>query len=227
MNLADAAIKLGSDTLVMSSYWNMQTEKQSWFFSPNPDLKSATKRPSVFTSWGDWDKASSNQKKTLATMAGFKQDATNVIRRDADLIKLKSAYSKWRSDLFSVFWGKQYTCNIFVGDAIFLAYGRMVNAINVNGHYYDPNQIRSCIGPFKKRSKIEDVKLGDIVVMLDGHHVEIITKIQNYTFADKGFCSCGAGRAYEDEMGTEKCDSSFTLSETRELENYQNTFYYI
>lgn len=230
MNLADAAKKLGSDKLVMNSYWNVQTRKQSWFFSPNPKLKSATKKPSRFTDWDDWDNLSSNQKRTLACLSGFKQDATNIIRRDSDLSKLKSGYSKWRNDLYSVFWGNNssgtWTCNIFIGDAIFLAHGKSITG--GNGHYYDPRQIKSGNGPFKARKTIDEVKIGDIVVMHGGSHVEIVTKFKNYLIADKGFCSYGAGRGSEGQMGTEKCDSSDIFgSEDREIKNTKNTYHYL
>ena len=228
MNLADAALKLGSDKLIMTSYWNIQTRKQSWFFSPNPKLKSATKRPSKFASWNDWDKASSNQKRTLACLAGFKQDATDVVRKASDLSRLKTAYLKWRKDLYAVYWGnnssKTWTCNIFVGDAIYLAQQKSVTADN--GHYYDPRQIKSGKGPFKERKTIEDVKIGDIVVMHGGSHVEIITRFKDYLIADKGFCSCGAGRGSESQMGTEKCDSGTTFDEDRELEYKRNSYHY-
>jgi len=227
MNLADAAKKLGGDRIIMDSYWNFQTKKQGWFFSPNLKLESATAKPKKFNTWDDWDVAAPNQKRTLATIAGFKEDATNIKRIDSDLSKLKSAYSKWQNDLYSVFWGNQYTgtwtCNIFVGDALYLA-GR--NIMASNRHYYDPRQIKSGNG-FKTRKTIDEVKIGDIVVMHGGSHVEIVTKFIDYKFADKGFCSRGAGRGNQGELGIEKCDVNFQFDEDRELKNFKNSFHYL
>jgi hypothetical protein len=146
MNLADAAKKLGGDRTIMDSYWDFQKGKFSWFFSPNSNLEQATRRPSTFTTWEHWYALPKNQQRTLASIAGFKQDATDVIKRDSDLSKLKSAYSKWRNDLYSVFWGNQYagtwTCNIFVGDALYLA-GR--NIMASNRHYYDQGKLNQAM----------------------------------------------------------------------------------
>jgi len=63
--------------------------------------------------------------------------------------------------------------------------------------------------------------------MLDGKHVEIVTHLVSNIIADDGFCSRGAGRGNENEMGTEKCDQWFYLDDTRELDNSKNSFYYL
>lgn len=99
MNLADAAQILGSDGTIMDSYWKFQKKRQGWFFSPNPKLDSFTSKPKKFSTWADWDSASINQQRTLSTLAGFNNDATNIIRNKTDLLKLTSAYSKWRYNL--------------------------------------------------------------------------------------------------------------------------------
>lgn len=141
-----------------------------------------------------------------------------------------AAIRNWRHDLYSIFWGNPFTgtwtCNIFIGDALYLT-GR--NIMAGNRHYYDPRQIKFGSGGFKTRKTIDEVKMGDIVVMHGGSHVEIVTKIVNYMIADKGFCSRGAGRSYQGEMGIEKCDSNniFTGNEDRELKNFKNSFHYL
>jgi hypothetical protein len=97
-----------------------------------------------------------------------------------------------------------------------------------NGHYYSPSQIKLGNGPFVPRKSAKDAKIGDIVVMLGAHHVEIVTRLKNYSRADKGFCSRGAGRPFQKELGTEKCDESyFIFDEDRELGNSKNTFYHL
>lgn len=111
-----------------------------------------------------------------------------------------------------------------MGDALYLM-GSSIIASNI--HYYDPRQIKAGKGGFKTRKTIDEVKIGDIVVMLGGDHVEIVTKLVNYIFADKGFCSRGAGRPWENETGTEKCDVNFKFDENRELGNFENSFHYL
>jgi hypothetical protein len=63
--------------------------------------------------------------------------------------------------------------------------------------------------------------------MHGGSHVEIVTKFVNYKIADKGFCSRGAGRGFQSDMGIEKCDVNFQFDEDRELKNFKNSFHYL
>lgn len=229
MSLVNAAKKLGQDRLIMQSYIDFQTKKFSWFFSPNPYLKSATKKPKSLNNWEDWYKMNPNQKRTLASLAGFKQDATDIKAIKDHFNKLNAAYNKWKINLYSVFWGNAFTgtwtCNIFVGDAIYMATGKKFTA--GNGHYFDPQQIKAGASSLRKRKKVDEIKAGDIVVMSGGAHVEIVTKLKDYIIADKGFCSIGGGRSFSSQMGTEKCDNYYDLTESRELKNIRNTFFYL
>ncbi len=200
-------------------------------FSPNPGLLSATRRPSIFSSWSHWDRLSSKQKSTLASLAGFHYTASNVKRTNTHLKLLKHAHGLWEWDLYSVFWSgngydKTYLCNVFVGDAIYL-YNQQ-NFIAGNGHYYDPRQILNGRSFLKKRASYTDVQIGDIVVIGTGH-VEIITRIEKNLVFDDGFCSIGAGRGErgEDGDGKVRCDSSNYFKETRELKNPNNTYFYL
>jgi hypothetical protein len=144
MNLVEAATKLGDDPVIMDSYWFFQTKVRNWFFSPNRHLESATHKPRKFSTWDDWSSFSANQQRTVACLAGFKEDATDVVKKESHLLKLRNGYSQWRESLYSVFWANNYsgtwTCNIFVGDAIYLAKRRSVVA--GNNHYYSPSQIK-------------------------------------------------------------------------------------
>ncbi|MGH1387855.1 hypothetical protein [Kordia sp.] len=224
-NLADAAEYLGNQTIVMESYWNFQDDKYDWFFSPNYNLKSATKKPSKFNNWNDWQKFSSKVKKTIGNLAGFNKDITNVKKNDTDLDKLRKAYKKWSANLYSIHWASNYggawMCNVFVGDAMFL-YKRSIT--NAGQHYYDPDQISKGKSPLKEINA-KDVKRGTIAVMLNGIHVEIITSLKTYYFSDKGFCSIGAGRGTKSETGSIKCDSGTTFAGTREIENTDNKYF--
>lgn len=224
--LADSADKLAANSLVMDYYSHFEKGTYGFFFSPNPKLNSATKRPSKFSSWDDWDLLAPNQIRTLSVLGGFKEDATDVIRNNTDLDKLKAAYIVWPSNLYSVFWQNEkfkgvWTCNIFVGDAIYLWKKNAI--INDNRHYFGPSDIKDGKGPFKKVTT-NKVSRGCIVVF-GNTHTEIITSIKKYKFADDGFCSIGAGRGNRSSTGTIRCDGSMNPDETREIENPNNTYY--
>ncbi|MDD3005445.1 hypothetical protein [Flavobacterium sp.] len=224
--LAEASEKLASNSLVMDFYSYFEKGTYGFFFSPNPNLNSATKRPSKLDNWENWDLFAANQKRTLAVLGGFKEDATDIIRNDTDLNKLKKALNKWPSTLFSVFWQNEtfkgvWTCNIFVGDSIYL--WKKKSFTNTKRHYYGPAEIKTGKGPFQKLD-IDKVKRGAIVVF-GSTHTEIITEIKTYLIADNGFCSLGAGRGNRRDTGTLRCDSSLTSSEIREIEYPKNTYY--
>lgn len=231
MGLENAAMQLGENKTIMNSYWHFHKRQQNWFFSPNPKLAGATRKPNAFSSWKHWDGLSSTQKSTLATLGGFHYTASNVIRNNSHLARLKKAYSNWDSRLYSIFWSntsayKIWLCNVFVGDSIYLYNKRSFTS--ANRHYYDPRQILSGQTSLKKRNSYKEVQPGDIVVIGTGH-VEIITSLVSHIFADDGFCSIGAGRG-NDRQGTGngqiKCDQAFSSS-TRELDNDYNTYYYL
>ncbi|WP_299431378.1 hypothetical protein [uncultured Aquimarina sp.] len=121
---------------------------------------------------------------------------------------------------------KIWLCNVFVGDAIY-AYSKR-SFTSVNRHYYDPRQIINEQSTLKKRANYREVEPGDIVVF-GKSHVEIITSITKHVFSDDGFCSIGAGRGQRGSSGdgTIRCDSALSFSESRELENDNNTYFYL
>lgn len=221
--LASAAEALAGISLVMDYYSHFEQGTYGFFFSPNGKLESATKRPTSFSTWEDWPNLAANQRKTLAVLGGFKEDTTNVIKNDSDLKKLKAAYKKWPKELWSIWWANDYggtwTCNIFVGDALYL--WKKKSIVKDNRHYYAPSEISKGQGPFKKLAK-DKVERGAIV-LFGTHHMEIVTSRNHNTFFDDDFCSIGAGRGSRSATGIEKCDDF--SSETREVENSDNSFY--
>lgn len=225
-NLAEAAEYLGNQNIIMESYWNFQNGIYHWFFSPNKNLNGAYNKPSEFETWKDWDNFNSPIKKTIGNLAGYNADVTNVPNTVEGLKKLKVAYKKWNNNLYSIHWSSNYggswMCNVFVGDSIYLYLKKSIT--NTNKHYFDPKQIQDGQSPFKP-IKAEEAKRGTIVLMLSGIHMEIITSLKDYWFADKGFCSIGAGRGIKSETGTIKCDSSTSSDENRHLNNPQNNYY--
>jgi len=233
MSLVNKAISLGRNRIIMNSYWDFHERKQNWFFSPNPRLAGATRKPNTFSTWKHWNSLSSSQKSTISTLAEFHYTASDVKKNDDHLKRLIKAYGKWNSNLYSVFWSntgsqKIWLCNVFVGDAIYL-YNKK-SFTGANRHYYDPRQILSGQTSLKKRASHKDVQPGDIVVFGKGH-VEIVTSLADHWFADDGFCSIGAGRgdSYDNNgNGQIKCDpSGMDRYESRELENTNNTYFYL
>ena len=253
-HLAEAAKRLGSDTVIMDSYWKYHEREQNWFFSPNWHLDNATKRPASFPSEGDWaklkskerqdkwDNFSSKQRMTICSLVGFGYEGRGInLDNSHHFSRLRAGYNKWRSDLYSVFWsddnvGKRWLRNVFVGDAIYL-YNKK-SFTSANQHYFDPRQIYLRQSTLTKRRNVEEVQVGDIVVF-GTHHVEIITELRKnqVIFAgfksDDGFCSIGAGRGYSRTDrnnigdGKQKCDSAFTPSEDRELGNSEHSYFYL
>jgi len=247
MGLAETAKQLGANKEIMDSYWEYHEGKQNWFFSPNPNLDSATSRP-IFPTASNWKKYNSKQRKqkwnnlsvrqrmTISTLAGFGHEGRGInLDNMSHFSKLREAcMSKWKNELYSVFWsdlgsGKRWLCNVFVGDAIYKYNGS--NFVSSNNHYYAPKQIYKGQSTLKKRKSYKDVKEGDIVVF-GTSHVEIITKINDNWISDDGFCSIGAGRATnpknDEGDGKEKCDNFIDLSfGARELNKKNNSYYYL
>ena len=232
--LVKAARQLGADTAVMSSYWKYHTREQNWFFSPNPYLESATRRPALFPDKSSWDNLSPNQRMTISALAGFDYKATGInLDNSSHLLRLRAGYEQWRPDLYSIFWsdngiGKRWLCNVFVGDAIYRYNGKSFTS--GNNHYYDPKQTSLGRSLLHKRSSYKAVEAGDIVVF-GTHHMEIITEIRKHWLADDGFCSIGAGRGENPEEqggdGKERCDLTYSRrNEVRELENPDNSYFY-
>jgi hypothetical protein len=234
--LITAAKKLGADTAIMDSYWKYHEREQNWFFSPNPNLDGATRKPISFPAKKDWNKLSLRQRMTLNCLAGFSYEGREVNPDNGShFSRLRAGYEQWRHDLYSVFWsdggeGKSWLCNVFVGDAIYLYNGKSFTS--GNNHYYDPRQIASGKSFLHKRSSYKEVEAGDIVVF-GTHHVEIITAIRKYWMADDGFCSIGAGRASnpieKKGDGKERCDTAYGFSlsgDTRELGDENNSYFY-
>jgi hypothetical protein len=227
--LSTAAQNLGSTYLIMEYYYRFESGDSGFFFSPNRFLKSATAKPKNFKNWDDWDNLSSNQRKTLSSLAGFEEDTSDVVRKDTHLNILKLAYKElWDERLFSVFWQTAdfagvWTCNIFVGDAIYLWNKKAI--LNSRRHYYGPKDIFNGLKEFKKIDA-KDVSPGCVVVF-GSTHVEIITEMKKYSYADTGFCSIGAGRGSRDETGMVKCDTSLTIFGRRELEDPNNSYYHV
>jgi hypothetical protein len=211
--LADKAELLGNDKRKMESYELFQTGKRGWFFSPNPNLAGAKKRPGKIASWDVFSKSLLNMgdkaAKVIADLAGLPDNKLSV----ASWPNLKRAYDGWPSDRHAVFQasggGEDYLCNVFAGDVLYLAgKSRMLDG----GKYYGAAQfykgnVPGCVLVEQKR-----VARGDIASWDFGahNHVEIVTKVnrdKGFIWDTNEFCSRGAGRSGE-EQGVEKCGGS-------------------
>lgn len=221
--ILSAALKLGGDELVMQSYKKFQVGDWSWFFSKNPSL--AGKRENDFTlkTWDGWDTLNSEKRTVLLDLAGLPKNPT---RNTDNINKLVTASEKWRKELYAIFWGDGFdgvwTCNIFVGEAIYWA-GK--DTSNDEGHYLSASQIHKNSSPFIAVKK-GDLVAGNIVTFHNGGHTEIVTKAPiKFVFADDGFCSIGAGRGDIETIGKESCDGSLTFSNDREIDNPNNAYH--
>jgi hypothetical protein len=219
--LAIKAATLAGYTTLLDTYDKWNGEKIKFVFTTNPNLAHKIAKPSYFPNdklkfmdyWKNkliWEK-----REILCYFAG-KSDLSVGEHSYKDI---KEAYDKWPSNHYGLVYGHDHawTCNLFVGDALYLM-GR--NIINANGNYYSANQIYNGEGPFEiieKRDANKKVliSVGDIACMLGGIHVEIVTQVNINAFYDDDFCSRGGGRG-EGEDGKERCD---TLKTSREIDN--------
>ncbi len=246
MPLVEAAEQLGANKYIMDSYWKYHKRKQNWFFSPNPNLEGAARKPS-FPSANTWKKLNSKERKkkwsnlsmkqrmTISTLAGFGHEGKGInLDSMKHFSKLREAcVSRWPTSVFSIFWsdsssGKRWLCNVFVGDAIYL-YNRS-SFTSSNKHYFDPSLTHNGDSTLKKRNDDDDdVKEGDIVVF-GTTHIEIITSIQKNSFFDDEFCSMGAGRGVNrKQVGSGDWGwGAPYIGGSREIEdNNNNTYFYI
>jgi hypothetical protein len=218
--LAAAAEKLGADN--KESYEKFQSGDRNWFFSPNGKLDGARRKPNGLDSFAQFEKLSKNNSsaaRVITDLAGL--DDTNISK--ADWQALKKAYGQWPSKMFAVFQAvedrKGWTCNIFLGDSLFMA-GK--TKMRGGDKYYSAAEIRKYPKVFVEVPP-ESIQRGDIVSMHGGGHVEIVTKvIKRKTYAD-GFCSLGGGR--EGTIGEEKCDELSLFESDREIDSSDNKFF--
>jgi hypothetical protein len=119
------------------------------------------------------------------------------------LNRLKNAYdNKWSSSRYAIFQSTPQgsaeatnTCNIFLGDALFL---NGINRVN-NGKYFSANQVYSGQGGFSVIDKTA-VAIGDIAAW--GGHVGIVTQVVK---AEDRFC---AAEGYREPIGGIACQKS-------------------
>ncbi|HLP88453.1 MAG TPA: DUF4157 domain-containing protein [Nostocaceae cyanobacterium] len=203
--LAQMAEKLGQDKVTMKSYDDFQNKGQAWFFSPNGNLTGAYKKPDSFFDDNTWlnSRQALQRRIVILNLAGF-SDATAQLRKmfssggrryfQSIKPRLQQAYQKWPANRYAVFQAPQEgggedrnTCNIFVGDALFLA------GIKINGKYPSAENIYNGASGLKSQDKP-----GRGVIASWSGHLEIVTKVQ----ADGTFCSRGG---YRTPIGGEKC----------------------
>jgi hypothetical protein len=154
-------------------------------------------------SWIDWWDDKKICRGARQAICDLAQERCNALPEDkATLESLKRGYSEWPPNLFAVFWGNDvFTCNVFVGDALFLDNKNQQNG----GKYYSAEEIYDHQGRFTLINK-EHVYRGDIAAW--GDHVEIVTAVDR---SNDTFCSRGgyADRSEETAgVGKEVCGGS-------------------
>lgn len=224
--LADAAMCLGvNGKLLINTYDKASDDTDEtplpWFFSINKNLKTATRKPTQFESWDDWNNFEEKQKRTITTLSiEFEFTYQDIEQTDENLKSLKKAYKKWGKNFYSVFWGDGqssiYACNLFVGESIYI--WRKKTLVNASKVYYGTKEIYAGEGPFEEVTDKYNIQKGHIAAWrrsnLDvGQHVEIVTSVtyKDNDLSNSTFCTIGAGRSQtslgtEQGNGTIKCD---------------------
>jgi hypothetical protein len=224
-SLATAAEALGDDTLAMESYRHFQDDDGfgdslaptwGWFFSPNNFLLGSITRPAKFDSWGDWDAMKYQAQRVLVNLADIPQGDIGIanFKTPGRLETLQTSYALWPESRVAVFQHGDSeptnTCNIFLGDALFLAgFGYVMHFSGLrlkDGKYFSAKEVWEASAP--KRGGVfppfvpvnkQDIARGDIVAF-HGNHVEIVTHVS--PVPEVTFCSRGG---YRQPMGQEKC----------------------
>jgi hypothetical protein len=225
-SIARSAENLAANEMIVSTYRKFESQTTDWVFIRNSKISGAIgKGFESLKTWNGFKGLNTQRKQVLLDLAGL--DDSNYSENSTTLSQLISAAAKWNKSYYAYFVRDQNgsdlgLCNVFVGEAIF---GAGKNTIT-NGRYPAAALIHENGASYTKVNP-ENAQRGTIVTMLNGHHVEIITQIKDHTFADKGFCSIGAGRGLVEQTCVEKCDTAFTVEDTREIDNAENAFHRI
>jgi len=225
-NLADAAEALAKDKIIINSY-NAFYNGRGYFLTKNNGLNSAMGRPSKFPEKSKdfikyWFDLENPQRKYLLDLAGLNERAIG----EHSYNKIKNAYNSWGTNYYVVDLGSnaKWSCNLFVGEALYMLGKR---CLNTEKKYYSAQEIRRN-NPNFTPVKLKDVERGNIVSMLGGAHVEIVTnvvrkelkkKLKLIEYYEGEFCSQGAGRS-DGGNGEERCSFG-----GRELHNSENIFF--
>ena len=179
--VADAADSLAGNTLIMDSYVNFRNKTWSWYFSKNASLKPYHKTPDQFNSWDDWVDLASSQtgirkRMVIANLGGFDNNSFRSIKRNAaDLQKLISGFNRWPNDWYAIFQSSEEkatnTCNIFVGESLFIA-GK--NTVKGGGKYHSAEEVYDGDGPF---IQIEPGAFSRGDIDADGSHTDVIVSV--------------------------------------------------
>jgi hypothetical protein len=182
--VATAAERLGNNKDIMGSYQRVEDHKTYWFFSFNGGpggLRNNVPKPQTLQTWEDWSEMHKFQRLTIANLAGIHappKAPQDTSRKQNLLNRLRNAHKKWPSSNFVVVWEgvkkpwNAFACNIFVGEALFLAgkpemyaYKPAVDGAEGSKKYYGAKAIYKEEGGFKKikRAKIRRlISRGDI-----------------------------------------------------------------
>ncbi|MHC4308358.1 MAG: eCIS core domain-containing protein [Planctomycetota bacterium] len=179
--VGDAADSLGRNSLIMDSYVNFRSKTWSWYFSKNASLKPYHKKPDQFNSWVDWDDLASSQtgirkRMVIANLGGFDNNSFRSINRNnSDLQKLISGFNRWPNDWYAIFQSSEEkatnTCNIFVGESLFIA-GK--NTVKGDGKYHSAEEVYDGDGPF---IQIEPGAFSRGDIDANGSHTDVIVSV--------------------------------------------------
>jgi len=241
----NSAQKLAINDLFVEGLQNFQDQDWSFFFSHNNNLAGSASRPkNKIDTVAKWNELYTNKQinARIALLELADLSADTVITND-NVDKIAKAYDKWSSGLFAIFQqvptgGERttYTCNIFVGEALYLSGAKTLQSKKYysakaiyNGQHPNLKEVypKISIGTDKKWDTADDiceVKAGDIWAK-GGTHLEVVTLIKEKDRIFFPFCSRGGGR--NSNQGEEKCGQVSFFTKERYVNHPDYKFFRI
>jgi hypothetical protein len=255
MLLLKAARDVVNNNAIIDSYKRFQepTGDTIWYFTKVSILDGATKRPSLpevdaeASVWEKlWKELPALSRQVVCDLAGQDPKKINFLA-EATRQSLFDASTKWPEDLWASGQGARdssiltsWTCSVFVGEALCQAARglglsddlfmrkdkgagfKFIAALNMRKSTLFTTVPKTDI----KADGNNNSRSGYIVSMYDGSHVEIVTRIQRDEKPEY-YCSIGAGRRDEAELGKEKCGAIERVwfgTADRAIDNDENFF---
>jgi len=198
-----------------------KNSSQKWFFSINHKLKFSGKdqKPRNFQTTDDWAKMSDLQRMVIWNLIGNYTKVPKSINK-SQLSKLQMGYRKWTAGLTANYApAVKSTCNIFVGEVMFITQNGLGPQLSGENHYYQPAGIFKgrCSKVFRHVKNLKNVKAGHAHVT--STHIEIITKMNEPGNPKKGYEIVGTGWGRSGGQGTPKATKPYKIQQKLKGDN--------
>ncbi|NUO01628.1 MAG: hypothetical protein HUU01_13560 [Saprospiraceae bacterium] len=214
-----------ANTAIIIDQFKKFDQTTDWFFTQNRNLKYAILRPSNFPEennsifWAWWNKITEGQRRILARIA--QKNLPENVNSD-DYHSIKKAIHYWQNGFYGVIYNTGHTsCNLFVGEVMYKSGFSGNTIMNAECKYFSANEIKHQKGGYKKIG-FEELMPGDVVVLNNGKHVEIVIEVHKN---ENKYISIGAGRTGSQNENTPngtKKDRTFTsATEFRRIGNIE------